>query len=174
MSSLFLQLVFDSPFGFFSTMGRTPCCEKIGIKRGPWTKQEDQKLIAYVTEHGHGSWKALPKKAGKIKYTLVILSTWFPPHISLVAILNVIHPAILVLALVLILPFTLVLVSQHLQGLLRCGKSCRLRWTNYLRPDIKRGEFTSNEEQTIIQLHSLLGNRYYTFVAFSMLNIFLI
>jgi myb proto-oncogene protein len=44
-------------------------------------------------------------------------------------------------------------------GLLRCGKSCRLRWTNYLRPDIKRGEFTAAEEQTIIQLHALLGNR---------------
>lgn len=45
-------------------------------------------------------------------------------------------------------------------GLQRCGKSCRLRWTNYLRPDIKRGKFSSQEEQTIIQLHALLGNRY--------------
>jgi myb proto-oncogene protein len=45
-------------------------------------------------------------------------------------------------------------------GLRRCGKSCRLRWTNYLRPDIKRGKFTLQEEQTIIQLHALLGNRY--------------
>ena len=44
-------------------------------------------------------------------------------------------------------------------GLRRCGKSCRLRWTNYLRPDIKRGKFTLQEEQTIIQLHALLGNR---------------
>ena len=45
-------------------------------------------------------------------------------------------------------------------GLRRCGKSCRLRWTNYLRPDIKRGKFSLQEEQTIIQLHALLGNRY--------------
>uniref|UniRef100_A0A804PK61 Uncharacterized protein n=1 Tax=Zea mays TaxID=4577 RepID=A0A804PK61_MAIZE len=45
-------------------------------------------------------------------------------------------------------------------GLRRCGKSCRLRWTNYLRPDIKRGKFTLQEEQTIIQLHALLGNRW--------------
>jgi hypothetical protein len=44
-------------------------------------------------------------------------------------------------------------------GLQRCGKSCRLRWTNYLRPDIKRGKFSLQEEQTIIQLHALLGNR---------------
>ncbi|GKU99543.1 hypothetical protein SLEP1_g12378 [Rubroshorea leprosula] len=45
-------------------------------------------------------------------------------------------------------------------GLQRCGKSCRLRWINYLRPDIKRGKFTLQEEQTIIQLHALLGNRW--------------
>ncbi|PPR95753.1 hypothetical protein GOBAR_AA24908 [Gossypium barbadense] len=45
-------------------------------------------------------------------------------------------------------------------GLLRCGKSCRLRWMNYLRPDIKRGNITPNEEDLIIRLHSLLGNRW--------------
>jgi len=45
-------------------------------------------------------------------------------------------------------------------GLQRCGKSCRLRWTNYLRPDIKRGRFTFEEEETIIQLHSILGNKW--------------
>ncbi|URE10922.1 Myb-like DNA-binding domain [Musa troglodytarum] len=45
-------------------------------------------------------------------------------------------------------------------GLARCGKSCRLRWTNYLRPDIKRGRFSFEEEETIIQLHSLLGNKW--------------
>ncbi|KAH7546523.1 hypothetical protein FEM48_Zijuj01G0209800 [Ziziphus jujuba var. spinosa] len=42
----------------------------------------------------------------------------------------------------------------------RCGKSCRLRWTNYLRPDIKRGRFSFEEEETIIQLHSVLGNKW--------------
>ncbi|KAG6482315.1 transcription factor MYB106-like [Zingiber officinale] len=89
-------------------MGRSPCCEKVGLKKGPWTPEEDQKLLAYVEKHGHGSWRALPAKA----------------------------------------------------GLQRCGKSCRLRWTNYLRPDIKRGEFSVQEEQTIVQLHALLGNRW--------------
>jgi myb proto-oncogene protein len=44
-------------------------------------------------------------------------------------------------------------------GLLRCGKSCRLRWINYLRPDIKRGNFTADEEDRIIRLHQSLGNR---------------
>ncbi|XP_052195004.1 transcription factor MYB16 [Diospyros lotus] len=89
-------------------MGRTPCCDKVGLKRGPWTPEEDKKLLAYIELHGHGSWRALPAKA----------------------------------------------------GLQRCGKSCRLRWTNYLRPDIKRGKFSLQEEQTIIQLHALLGNRW--------------
>ncbi|XP_061370892.1 transcription factor MYB106-like [Gastrolobium bilobum] len=89
-------------------MGRSPCCEKVGLKKGPWTPEEDQKLMAYIEQFGHGSWRALPAKA----------------------------------------------------GLQRCGKSCRLRWTNYLRPDIKRGKFNLQEEQTIIQLHALLGNRW--------------
>ncbi|KFK40077.1 hypothetical protein AALP_AA3G327100 [Arabis alpina] len=45
-------------------------------------------------------------------------------------------------------------------GLLRCGKSCRLRWINYLRPDLKRGNFTHEEDDLIIKLHSLLGNKW--------------
>ncbi|XP_028757135.1 transcription factor MYB46-like [Neltuma alba] len=45
-------------------------------------------------------------------------------------------------------------------GLQRCGKSCRLRWINYLRPDLKRGAFSPQEQQLIIHLHSLLGNRW--------------
>ncbi|CAH8320484.1 unnamed protein product [Eruca vesicaria subsp. sativa] len=44
-------------------------------------------------------------------------------------------------------------------GLKRCGKSCRLRWKNYLRPGIKRGNISSDEEEIIIRLHNLLGNR---------------
>ncbi|KAJ8767493.1 hypothetical protein K2173_017537 [Erythroxylum novogranatense] len=42
----------------------------------------------------------------------------------------------------------------------RCGKSCRLRWLNYLRPDIKRGNISPDEEDLIIRLHKLLGNRW--------------
>lgn len=90
-------------------MGRTPCCDKkLGLKKGPWTPDEDQKLIDYITKNGHGSWRSLPKNA----------------------------------------------------GLLRCGKSCRLRWTNYLRPDIKRGPFSIEEEKLVIQMHGILGNRW--------------
>ncbi|KAJ0983283.1 hypothetical protein J5N97_011538 [Dioscorea zingiberensis] len=45
-------------------------------------------------------------------------------------------------------------------GLNRCRKSCRLRWLNYLSPTIKRGRFEEDEEDLIIRLHKLLGNRW--------------
>ncbi|XP_050386054.1 transcription factor MYB46-like [Argentina anserina] len=45
-------------------------------------------------------------------------------------------------------------------GLQRCGKSCRLRWINYLRPDLKRGAFSPQEEHLIIHFHSILGNKW--------------
>nr|XP_043617862.1 transcription factor LAF1-like [Erigeron canadensis] len=45
-------------------------------------------------------------------------------------------------------------------GLQRNAKSCRLRWTNYLRPGLKRGMFTYDEEQMIVTLHSTLGNKW--------------
>ncbi|XP_042411739.1 myb-related protein 308-like [Zingiber officinale] len=45
-------------------------------------------------------------------------------------------------------------------GLQRCGKSCRLRWINYLRPDLKRGNFTEEEDELIIKLHGMLGNKW--------------
>ncbi|XP_031473104.1 myb-related protein 308-like [Nymphaea colorata] len=89
-------------------MGRSPCCEKAHTNKGAWTKEEDERLIAYIRAHGEGCWRSLPKAA----------------------------------------------------GLLRCGKSCRLRWINYLRPDLKRGNFTDEEDELIIKLHSLLGNKW--------------
>ncbi|KAF5475577.1 hypothetical protein F2P56_007371 [Juglans regia] len=45
-------------------------------------------------------------------------------------------------------------------GLARSGKSCRLRWVNYLRPDIKRGNFSEEDEETILKWHEVLGNRW--------------
>ncbi|CAH9098680.1 unnamed protein product [Cuscuta europaea] len=45
-------------------------------------------------------------------------------------------------------------------GLMRSGKSCRLRWKNYLRPNIKRGMMSPDEKDLIIRMHKLLGNRW--------------
>ncbi|PIA48731.1 hypothetical protein AQUCO_01400947v1 [Aquilegia coerulea] len=89
-------------------MGRPPCCDKVGIKKGPWTPEEDIILVSYIQEHGPGNWRSVPTNT----------------------------------------------------GLLRCSKSCRLRWTNYLRPGIKRGNFNSHEEGMIVHLQALLGNKW--------------
>ncbi|RLM80618.1 MYB transcription factor [Panicum miliaceum] len=90
-------------------MGRAPCCDRTkGLKKGPWTSEEDKLLVDYIQSNGHGSWRLLPKLA----------------------------------------------------GLNRCGKSCRLRWTNYLRPDIKRGPFSPEEQKSIVQLHAIVGNKW--------------
>ncbi|KAA8530673.1 hypothetical protein F0562_005393 [Nyssa sinensis] len=89
-------------------MGRQPCCDKVGLKKGPWTVEEDKKLISFILNNGQCCWRAVPKLA----------------------------------------------------GLLRCGKSCRLRWTNYLRPDLKRGLLSEDEEKMVIDLHAQLGNRW--------------
>ncbi|KAJ8543477.1 hypothetical protein K7X08_006000 [Anisodus acutangulus] len=45
-------------------------------------------------------------------------------------------------------------------GLARCGKSCRLRWMNYLRPNVKRGNYTKEEDEIILKLHAQLGNKW--------------
>nr|XP_023924515.1 myb-related protein 305-like [Quercus suber]POE95666.1 myb-related protein 305 [Quercus suber] len=45
-------------------------------------------------------------------------------------------------------------------GLKRTGKSCRLRWLNYLRPDVRRGNITAEEELLIVELHAKWGNRW--------------
>ncbi|GMI72189.1 hypothetical protein HRI_000888200 [Hibiscus trionum] len=89
-------------------MVRPPCCDKLNVKKGLWSEEEDAKILAYVSKHGTGNWTAVPKKA----------------------------------------------------GLRRCGKSCRLRWTNYLRPDLKRESFTPQEEELIILLHAAIGSRW--------------
>ncbi|KAJ4850192.1 hypothetical protein Tsubulata_027124 [Turnera subulata] len=89
-------------------MGRHSCCYKQKLRKGLWSPEEDEKLLNYITKHGHGCWSSVPKLA----------------------------------------------------GLQRCGKSCRLRWINYLRPDLKRGAFSQQEENLIIELHAVLGNRW--------------
>lgn len=90
-------------------MGRSPCCDKTKVKRGPWSPEEDAALRDFLEKHGTaGNWIALPQKA----------------------------------------------------GLKRCGKSCRLRWLNYLRPDIKHGPFSPEEDEIICNMYNKLGSRW--------------
>uniref|UniRef100_A0A2C9UFM9 Uncharacterized protein n=1 Tax=Manihot esculenta TaxID=3983 RepID=A0A2C9UFM9_MANES len=50
-------------------------------------------------------------------------------------------------------------VQRH-SGLSRCGKSCRLRWANHLRPNLKKGAFSPEEERLIVELHAKFGNKW--------------
>jgi hypothetical protein len=45
-------------------MGRQPCCDKVGLKKGPWTAEEDQKLVGFILGNGQCCWRAVPKLAG--------------------------------------------------------------------------------------------------------------
>lgn len=47
-----------------SRMGRQPCCDKVGLKKGPWTAEEDRKLINFILTNGQCCWRAVPKFAG--------------------------------------------------------------------------------------------------------------
>ncbi|KAK1369061.1 Myb domain protein 116 [Heracleum sosnowskyi] len=87
-----------------------PSCAEEGseLRRGPWTFEEDSKLIHYITCNGEGRWNLL----------------------------------------------------ANCSGLRRTGKTCRLRWLNYLKPDIKRGNLTQQEQLLILELHSKWGNRW--------------
>lgn len=66
-------------------MVRAPCCDKMGLKKGPWTPEEDQLLISHVQQNGHANWRALPKQAGYCVadkfffYFLVLLCNAFTP-----------------------------------------------------------------------------------------------
>lgn len=42
-----------------------------GVKKGPWTHEEDQKLVHHIQKHGHSSWRALPKLAGTYIYIYI-------------------------------------------------------------------------------------------------------
>ncbi|XP_058773229.1 transcription factor MYB75-like [Vicia villosa] len=79
-----------------------------GLRKGAWSRVEDELLTNCVRQHGEGTWHLVPIRA----------------------------------------------------GLNRCRKSCRLRWLNYLKPTIKRGDFSDDEVDMMKRLHRLLGNRW--------------
>ncbi|XP_027127509.1 uncharacterized protein LOC113771952 [Coffea eugenioides] len=49
---------------------------------------------------------------------------------------------------------------EKYSGLGRTSKSCRLRWTNHLRPNLKKGSFTKQEERLVVKLHKKYGNKW--------------
>lgn len=51
-------------------MGRSPCCDKDGIKKGPWTPEEDIILVSYIQQHGPANWRSVPTNTGIFVYVL--------------------------------------------------------------------------------------------------------
>jgi len=66
----------------------------------------------------------------------------------------------LVILHVFVVNHDILMVLVNIAGLKRCGKSCRLRWLNYLRPNIKHGEFSDDEDRIICSLFASIGSRY--------------
>lgn len=58
-------------------MGRSPCCERIGLKRGKWSAEEDEKLVNYINANGEGSWRSLPTNAGFMKPHFIYLLIFY-------------------------------------------------------------------------------------------------
>uniref|UniRef100_A0A453D772 Uncharacterized protein n=1 Tax=Aegilops tauschii subsp. strangulata TaxID=200361 RepID=A0A453D772_AEGTS len=125
-------------------MGRIPCCDKDNVKRGLWTPKEDDKLLSYITQYGTRNWRLIPKNAGES-------ARGAPCRLGERNVRWLLSLALNEVALHCL---------PRVTGLQRCSKSCRVRWTNYMLPDLKHGEFTDAEEQTIIKLHPALGNRW--------------
>ncbi|KAA8547747.1 hypothetical protein F0562_004176 [Nyssa sinensis] len=110
---------------------RKPCSDKQDTNNGAGTKQQElQELLHYIPIHGEGCKRTLSK--------------------CFFFFLTYQHSRII---------FSYCILSCGL-GLHRSGKSCRLRWINYLRPDTLRRNFARDEEDLIIRLHALLGNRW--------------
>ena len=80
---------------------------KPGLIKGPWTPEEDAKVVALVQKFGQKKWS---------------------------------------------------FIANELKG--RLGKQCRERWYNHLNPDINKGEWTKEEDETIIDAHGRLGNKW--------------
>nr|GMC65811.1 myb-related protein Myb4-like [Ipomoea batatas] len=78
------------------------------LKKGPWSPEEDRKLVSYIMRYGIWNWRQMPRYA----------------------------------------------------GLARTGKSCRLRWVNYLSPDVRRGPFDIEEVAILIHHYQSLGNKW--------------
>jgi transcription factor MYB, plant len=122
------------------TMSKQQEEEEMELRRGPWTLEEDNLLMNYIASHGEGRWNLLARCSGEFLSSIScflrnsIVRRWSS------SLLN----------------YDLLLSRL---GLKRTGKSCRLRWLNYLKPDIKRGNLTPEEQLLILELHSKWGNR---------------
>lgn len=115
--------------------------ERHQYKKRLWTKEEDQILMEYLSAHGRGRWNDIAKATGDFG-SIFFRILWCESNYYRFS-------------------FSICLVCYQTcgAGLKRSGRSCRSRWMNYLCPNVKHGEFSEEEEELIIRLHNLLGNR---------------
>lgn len=108
------------------------------MNKGAWTSEEDRKLVECIAVHGAQRWKIVASKSGGCGTAVgrIFLDFGCGRFMGFDGF------------------------PCFSAGLNRCGKSCRLRWLNYLRPNIKRGNISDDEEDLILRLHKLLGNRW--------------
>lgn len=69
-------------------MGRPPCCDKVGVKKGPWTPEEDIMLVSYVQEHGPGNWRAVPATTGHNPFSFSFCLCKLPTYLPCFLLLN--------------------------------------------------------------------------------------
>ncbi|KAL4342166.1 hypothetical protein GQ457_08G014940 [Hibiscus cannabinus] len=109
----------------------------LSVRKGAWTEKEDTLLKECIEKYGEGKWHKVPSRAGKN-------NSDFKKNKQMRKVDLILNK----------------MMRLKSAGLNRCRKSCRLRWTNYLNPNIKRGAFAADEVDLIIRLHNLLGNRW--------------
>eukprot|EP00029_Vermamoeba_vermiformis_P001149 TRINITY_DN11317_c0_g1_i1.p1 TRINITY_DN11317_c0_g1~~TRINITY_DN11317_c0_g1_i1.p1 ORF type:complete len:607 (-),score=174.81 TRINITY_DN11317_c0_g1_i1:139-1959(-) len=127
--------------------------------KGKWTEEEDRLLQNAVNEFGAKNWKkiaeAVPDRTDvqclhrwqKVLNPELVKGPWTKEEDELVVTLVKQHGA-----------QKWSLIASHLKG--RIGKQCRERWHNHLNPDIKKGSWTEEEEQTLFDAHIRLGNKW--------------
>ncbi|CAH8373519.1 unnamed protein product [Eruca vesicaria subsp. sativa] len=113
---------------------------KSHVNRGLWKPEEDMILRSYIETHGEGYWADISRRSGP--------NPNFPHmfHFTRVGVFE-----------------RIIIMFSCVSTLKRGGKNCRLRWKNYLRPNIKRGGMSPQEQDLIIRMHKLLGHRYVLF-----------
>ena len=140
---------------------------------GKWTPEEDQKLLKIVEEHGPKKWKRISELLGTVRTDIQCLHRWT----------KVIKPGLnkgpwlqqeddLVRAEVQrmkresaegVVKWAQIAASLNGiagNGSTRLGKQCRERWFNHLDPTLKKGDWSEDENATLLKLQRQLGNRW--------------
>lgn len=129
---------------------------------GKWTEEEDQRLREIVEMYGAKNWKRLASILGNVRSDVQCLHRWnkvLRPGLSkgpwtaeedkIVKDMVLKHGAGNIKWSV---------IAAQLPG--RIGKQCRERWFNHLDPEIKKGDWTPEEDNILFETQRIHGNRW--------------